>query len=127
MIGGGSRSAGSVRLQPLPPYDISIEQGATYRTTLTLTGRDLTGYTARMQVRASVASPAVLLELTSSPAAGITITLGPPGVIDIVITAAQTAAMTWWVGFYDLELTWPNGDVERLLKSTVTVDPEVTR
>ncbi|MFI6819280.1 hypothetical protein ACIBG7_43315 [Nonomuraea sp. NPDC050328] len=114
-------------MMPATPYNIAIEQGATYRTTLTLTGRDLTGCTARMQVRESVASPAVLLELTSSPAAGITITPGPPGVIDIVITAAQTAAMTWWVGFYDLELVWPNGDVERLLKGAVTVDPEVTR
>jgi hypothetical protein len=52
---------------------------------------------------------------------------GPPGVIAITVTAAQTAAMAWKHGVYDLELVSPNGTVERLLKGDVVVDFEVTR
>ncbi len=112
---------------PATVWDITIEQGATWTTSLTLTGRDLTGCSARMQIRETVSSPSTLLSLTSSPAAGIAITAGPPGVITITITAAQTAAMAWKHGVYDLELVTAGGEVERLLKGDVTVDFEVTR
>jgi hypothetical protein len=112
---------------PAAPYAIAIEQGAKYRTTLTLTDRDLTGCSARMQVREAFTSPQALLDLSSEPGEGITITPGPPGVIEIVITSVQTAAMTWRSGVYDLELTDAGGEVERLLEGSVTVSPEVTR
>lgn len=112
---------------PATEYAIEIEQGATFRTTLTLTGRDLTGCSARMQVRESIESPVTLLDLSTPPGGGITITPGPPGVIEIMLTAAQTAELDWLLGFYDLELITPGDEVERLLKGTVTVDPEVTR
>jgi hypothetical protein len=112
---------------PATSWDITIEQGATWATSLILTDRDLTGCTARMQIRETVLSPSTLLSLTSDPEAGITVTAGPPGVIAITITAAQTAAMTWKHGVYDLELVSPNGTVERLLKGDVSVDFEVTR
>lgn len=109
-------------------YKITIEQGATFETSLTMTGRDLTDCSARMQIRETVTSPTALMALTSSPAAGITITPGPPGLIDIVISATQTATLAWKTGVYDLELVSPDGTVvERLLKGDVVVDPEVTR
>lgn len=112
---------------PATAWNVVIEQGATWTTTLTLTDRDLTDCQARMQIRETVASPSTLLSLTSDPAAGITIDPGPPGVITITITATQTAAMGWRHGVYDLELVTAGGDVERLLKGAVTVDFEVTR
>ncbi len=108
-------------------WNIVIEQGATWRTTLTLTERDLTGCSARMQVRETAASPSAVLSLTSAPGGGIVITPGPPGVLDITISAAQTADMDWRRGVYDLELESAGGDVDRLLKGDVAVDPEVTR
>lgn len=112
---------------PATVWDIAIEQGATWTTSLTLTDRDLTGCTARMQIRETVSSPSTLLSLTSDPVAGIAIEAGPPGVITITITATQTAAMAWKHGVYDLELVSAGGTVERLLKGDVTVDFEVTR
>lgn len=112
---------------PATSWNFTIEQGTTWTTSLILTGRDLTGCTARMQIRETVLSPSTLISLTSDPEAGIAITAGPPGIIAITITAAQTAAMTWKNGVYDLELVSPNGNVERLLKGDVTVDFEVTR
>ncbi|GAA4626653.1 hypothetical protein GCM10023196_035750 [Actinoallomurus vinaceus] len=111
------------------PYDITIEQGATWRTTLTVkdaTGAavDLTGYSARMQIRPSVESTTVLLELATG--SGITIT-GPAGQIALVITATATTGINWTGAVYDLELTAPGGDVTRLLQGRVALSPEVTR
>lgn len=108
-------------------WKITIEQGATWRTSLTLTERDLTGCTARMHIRERIESPSPVIALTSDEDDGITITPGPPGVITVVIPAETTTAIDWRYGVYDLELISPDGTVERLLKGDVLVDPEVTR
>lgn len=95
---------------------------------------DLTGYTARMQVRRLRNSDEILLELTTADGR---ITLGDPtptdGVIILEIDATDTAALPatpsdrkWR---YDLELI-PGGDpeaVRRLLMGKFIVDLEVTR
>jgi hypothetical protein len=112
---------------PATRWNVVIEQGATWTMALTMTDRDLTGCTARMQIRETITSPTTLVSLTSDPEAGIAVTPGPPGLVTITITATQTAAMTWDHGVYDLELVSLNGTVERLLKGDVTVDYEVTR
>lgn len=105
-------------------YAIRIEQGATWKPVLTLRDTDLTGYTARMQIRPDIDSDTVLLELTTSN--GITID-GPAGQITLHLTDVETTALDWREGVYDLELIAPSGDVQRLLKGPVEVDPEVTR
>jgi hypothetical protein len=86
---------------------------------------DLTGYTARMQLRASVASPDVLLEL-STATTGITID-SPTGTIQRTIAATDTAAITWTQAVYDLVLTDGAGKVTRLAEGNVIVRREVTR
>lgn len=111
-------------------HDITIEQGATFSMTVTWkTGTpavpvDITGYTARMQVRRKHTSTATELSLTSG--AGITLG-GVLGTIDIVATAAQTAAMDAVPCVYDLELVSGAGAVTRLLEGEANVTPEVTR
>lgn len=105
-------------------YLIRIEQGATWKPVLTLRDTDLTGYTARMQIRADIDAADVLVELTTGD--GITIN-GPAGQITLLLDDTQTAALDWCDGVYDLELIDPDGNVMRLLKGPVEVDPEVTR
>jgi hypothetical protein len=105
-------------------YLIRIEQGATWKPVLTVRDTDLTGYSARMQIRATLDADTVLVELTTGD--GITID-GPAGQITLLLDDTQTAALDWCVGVYDLELTDPDGNVTRLLKGPVEVDPEVTR
>lgn len=105
-------------------YLIRIEQGATWKPVLTLRDTDLTGYTARMQIRADIDADTVLVELTTSD--GITID-GPAGQIALHLDDTRTAALDWCDGVYDLELIDPDGNVMRLLKGPVEVDPEVTR
>jgi hypothetical protein len=111
-------------------YNLLIEQGATF--TLSLVWRDsegdavdLTGYSARMQVRPSVTSEDVLLTLDSD---GNGITLGGnTGAVAVLATAAQTELIAAKRGVYDLELEAADGTVTRLLQGAVTISPEVTR
>ena len=110
-------------------HNWTIEQGADWsrRVTWLVDGVavNLTGYTARMDVRLRHSSTDKLLAL-SSPSAGITLG-GLAGTIDLVLTAAQTAALAEGLYVYDLELVSGAGVVTRLLEGTVTVTPEVTR
>lgn len=83
---------------------------------------DLTGATARMQIRAGLGG-AVLLELTTENG-GLAIT--GPGTLTRTLSATETAALTWTDGVYDLEVEYADGTVQRYLQGTVTVSREVT-
>lgn len=112
--------------------NITIEKGATFLYDLVwqdsnLVPVDLTGYTARMQVRRTVNSDEALLDFTTENGA---ITLGGAlGTIAIVGAAADTAAIADNIkaGVYDLELISPTGRVKRLVEGDATIKPEVTR
>ena len=111
-------------------YDLEIKQGATL--SLTATWKDstdtpvnLTGYTARMQVRSTYDATSTILSLTSG--SGITLG-GSAGTIAITASATVTAALTApWAGVWDLELVSGGGVVTRLLEGAASVSPEVTR
>ena len=111
-------------------HNLTIDQGATFRITLTYkidsTPVNLTGYAARMQVRERYDSETTAVSLTSAPGGGLTLG-GSAGTIAIEITDVQSAAMPAGRLVYDLELVAPNGDVTRLVEGTMTVTPEVTR
>lgn len=83
---------------------------------------DLTGATARMQIREQVGGQ-VLLEL-STENDGLAIT--GPGTITRTLSAMQTAALAWTEAVYDLEVQYPDGTVQRYLQGAVTVSREVT-
>ena len=112
-------------------YKLDIQQGATLSLTATWTDStgtavNLTGYTARMQVRAAYDATTTILSLTSG-AGDITLG-GSAGTIAITASATVTAALTApWTGVYDLELVSGGGVVTRLLEGPATVSPEVTR
>lgn len=110
---------------------LAIDQGATFRQPLVWKSGtppepvNLTGYTAKMQVRPEIASPVVLLTLTTENG-GITLG-GATGTVDLYISAEATAAFGWEEGVYDIEFTAPNGDVFRRISGTVAISREVTR
>lgn len=110
-------------------YDIIIEKGATWNPVITWknsdgTAIDLTGYSARLQVRESVTASSTVISLTSG--SGITLG-GTAGTISLLLSATDTAALTFEKGVYDLELVSGSGVVYRVLQGRVTVSPEVTR
>ena len=117
-------------------YALNIYKGATLGGSgYTFTWKDsagvavnLTNYTARLQVRASVDAATFLLELTTTLVDGSGIVLGgAAGTIELVATAAQTAAYTWDDGVYDLEVIDSTGFVTRLLQGPAKAWHEVTR
>lgn len=86
---------------------------------------DLTGMTARLQIRDKLTSDVVLLSLTTENA-GIVID-NVLKTITLVITATATAAFTFTTGVYSLELQNVAGDVFPFTTGSVTVVQEVTR
>ena len=121
-------------------FDITLEQGSTFDLPLRYrapsgTPVDLTGYTARMQVREAPAS-AVFVEFNSALTANGFILLsgsaedredGANGNVRIYMTAANTALLPRFAGRYDLELDDGTGYVVRLLEGQFRVEPEITR
>lgn len=114
------------------PYPVRQECGVIVNA---LTGRpanpadfepvDLTGCTARMQIRPEVESPTVLLELSTTN--GRIALGGVAGTATLTLDPATTAALDWDSGVWDLEITHPGGDVSRMAEGTASVSPEVTR
>ena len=109
-------------------YDITCEQGATFSRTLTVTdsngdARDLSDYTARMQVRRTTSSSTTLVELTTENGR---ISLNSNGEISLSLSATATAALTD-EGVYDLEIEDSSGNVERVVEGSFNLDLEVTR
>jgi hypothetical protein len=84
----------------------------------------LAGCEARLTIRDHVGGTA-LIELTSTPAAGIALD-DTAKTITVTITAAQTAAFTWTAGVFDLEVEDADGNVTLIAQGAVTVDSEVT-
>lgn len=109
---------------------ITIKKGKTYVHTFTYVdsdsvAKDITGYSARMQIRDTVDAAAYLYEALSSGDIAIG---GANGQVVLTIPAATTAAFDFSSGVYDLELVSPAGVVIGLVDvSRVTVKPEVTR
>jgi len=87
----------------------------------------LTSYEARMQIRASRADTAVLVDL-STTALDIVITEAE-GMITVTIDSAATALLDFVNAVYDLELYIPGApaNVTRLAFGNVTLVKEVTR
>lgn len=86
---------------------------------------DMVGYTARMQIRAKLEDPTVLLELTTGVDARILIN-NTDKTITLTISAADTTALTWVTGVYSLELI-TGSTVTTLLTGNITVKKEITR
>ncbi len=114
---------------------------------------NLTGYTARMQVRSHPSSNIAILDLTTQNG-GIAID-GPTGVITLTVTHAQLTegptglhlgtitapptllsedldngikySGTGKIALYDLDLISPGGIITKLLTGKVCFDPSVTR
>ncbi len=124
-------------------YDITIEQGADWR--MTMTWKDaagvpinLAGYTGRMQVRESWGSRAKIFDLTTENDGIVLDALN--GTITLHLPAATSAAVpinpakTAWIDgkqaqqlVFDLEMVAPDGAVTRLIQGAALFIPEVTK
>lgn len=120
-------------------YNITIEQGATYDLNVQYvdsnsTPINLSGYSARMDIRPSAISDTIYLRLSSSlqeDGTGITFngeggTLPlDSGSIYVYVSAANTTILDFDLAVYDLELT-SGSVVTRILQGNVKLSKEVT-
>jgi hypothetical protein len=106
-------------------YNLSIDAGATYLVEYEFTNQDgsvfnLTGYTAKMQIRDMPTSPTLVLEVIPT----ITILTG---IISVTLTATQTSALTNSKYVYAMELYGAGGYVLRPIEGIISMSPEVVR
>ena len=109
-------------------YNMICPQGSTFSKVLTYTidsePVDLTGYTARMQVREKHISKTAIVDITTENG-GITLG-GELGTIDLYISDEVTQLFIAKEYVYDLELV-SGTYVYRLIEGKFIVTPEVTR
>ena len=107
--------------------DLDCPQGATFTKRFTLLLENvpvnLSGYSARLQVRESYDSLTPVVSLTSG--SGITLG-GTAGTIDVSVSATVTAGIPAAQYVYDLELQ-TGASVDRWLQGSWVVSPEVSR
>lgn len=112
-------------------HDILVRQGEKLEMNIQAlnadrTVKDLTGYSARMQIRQTAASLVVLLE--ASTANGRITINSPGGVVMVSVGADVTAPLNWTVASYDLEIfTADPANVIRLVEGYASFSREVTR
>lgn len=113
-------------------YPIVINQGATWNLNVEYRDEtnlpvDLTGYSAKMQLRTSPLAAVAELTLSTMPNGGITIS-PLTGIVYLTATAVQTAGLKPQKYSYDLDITNPvTGVVTRLIQGVVNVIAGTTR
>lgn len=108
-------------------YNYTILQGDTLSNApvwkINSTPVNVTGYSAKMQVRRAV-DGSLVVELSSANgriAVGTT-----DGKFTLALTAGETAALPTGQFLYDLEVTAPDATVTTLLHGGFTINPQVT-
>lgn len=107
-----------------------IEQGATFKHTLTLkdaTGTviNLSGYSAEMDLRKNQDDTSEVITLT---VANNRIAMGgAAGTVTIEISANDTSSLQVGDGVYDIDLSDASGKVDRLLDGTYSIRGNVSR
>ena len=86
--------------------------------------KDLTGFSAALQVRETFDSTTPVVSLTNG--SGITLG-GVLGTINVIVSSSATSAIPAGYYSYDLEITSGAGVRDRLLEGKFVVTPEVTR
>ena len=120
----------TVSLEETPVHNFKIHQGQKKTFSLEITQDDgsamvLTDYLCAMSIK-DVAGGETFLTLTSSPAAGVTVTPAS-GLIEFVMTPAQTAAFTFNLAKYDILIYKSDGsEAKYLLRGDISLIPRIT-
>lgn len=112
--------------------DLDVYKGSTFvkiiqwKTGETPVAVNLTGCTARMQIRKSVNDTTVLDTLTTENGK---LEIHEPlnGKFKIIIPAEVSTAYTFTSSVYDLEIIFTDNTVTRIIEGCLTAAPEVTR
>jgi hypothetical protein len=119
-------------------YNLLTDQGSTVHQVFTVKNSarkvlDLTGYTARMQVRLREVTTndpgtVIIAEYTTEDGDGSLIVNGPAGTVTLLIPPAEMAGFIPDNYVYDIEVESQNaGDTTRIIQGKFIVRAEVTR
>lgn len=108
---------------------LSIDQGTDTRVSVSIsdatgTPIDLTGASARMQLRTQINAPDFVDELTTDNGR---IAIGDAGTLSLIFPNGVTTDTPAGTYVYDLEMVDSDGLVSRVMEGTITIRPEVTR
>jgi len=112
--------------------DLEVYKGSTFvkviqwKTGTPSLSVNLTGCTARMQIRKAVNDTTVLDTLTTENGR-LVIHEPSNGKFKIVIPATVSTAYSFSSAVYDLEIIFTEGTVTRVIEGCLTAAPEVTR
>lgn len=106
-------------------YNINLDQGSDYTLTWPVvkadgTAQSLVGWSASMQVRTSADADDFLVDMAGR------LTLSGSSVI-LTVPGTVSNDWEWRHGFYDLEVTSPEGFVTRVSEGRFTVNAQITR
>jgi hypothetical protein len=87
---------------------------------------DLSGFSASMQIRRTIDSPTAQILLTSSNGRIEMQPGGAENALRLALTPQETSTLTS-DGVYDLEIRDGSGNIQRILRGSVTLSLEVTR
>lgn len=112
-------------------FDITIEQGATFRWPIEYqeedgTVIDITDYTVLFQVRETPGDEDVVLEASTED--GRVVVTGDEGLIVITVPKEVTATLeAGFKGVYNVLITAPSGAADRILQGGAYVSPSTAR
>lgn len=105
-------------------YPIFVYRGDSYLWTFTLwqdtAGTqpvDLTGVTGKAEIRTAAAGTLIT---------SMVVTVTQPNILNVRLPANNSALLTKVGGFWDLQLTYTNTDVQTVVSGSVTVTMDVT-
>jgi hypothetical protein len=118
-------------------YNLFIEQGATFTRLIeieypdpddvtVMLPYDLSGFSASMQIRRTIDSSTAQILLTSDNGRIEIQPNGSENSMRLYLTPEETSTLTS-DGVYDIEIEDGSGDIQRILRGSVTLSLEVTR
>lgn len=124
---------GTNEMAAVKEVELIVPQGATFIYEITYKDPDtdlpinLTGYSARLQIREKVDSSTIIYSALSTGVNPAIIITGGSGLVVLTIPANTTRDFVFRKAAFDLEIESSTGVVTRLVKGTMILDKEVTR
>lgn len=117
---------------PAEKFDLKIEQGATFSFSVTRKDKvgtpiDLSGYTARMQIRQAQGAEIIIEASTAN--GKLNIPIGADGTVFVKLSATDTAKLRYTRCVYDLKAFKGSDGLNdlRILQGNVLVSPAITQ
>lgn len=117
-----------------PTLNLSMAQGATWRESFGYradgTPVDITGVGIEMEIKFKADDPFVLrltngAQVDAHDGGGITITNGPGGAFEVLITDERTDLLVKDRALYQIRFSWPDGTEDLFLYGTIAIVPNI--